>query len=92
MILNRVVIKSYMQLLIPTSRSITLLHIYVDYIMRVLRFQPARPLAPRPLSKVLNLMKRGVSVCGACNTDLIAYVPRMPRAGETIMGNSFRTG
>lgn len=28
----------------------------------------------------------------SCNVDLISYVKRMPRMGETLMGNSFKTG
>ena len=30
-----------------------------------------------------------VLVCGAINTDLVAYVDRAPEAGETITGRSF---
>jgi len=33
-----------------------------------------------------------VCVVGASNTDLIAYVPRLPRLGETLHGTDFRTG
>ena len=34
----------------------------------------------------------GVSVIGACNTDMITYVSELPRAGETIKGNNFQRG
>ncbi|XP_072165951.1 ribokinase-like [Diadema setosum] len=33
-----------------------------------------------------------VLVVGSCNTDLISYVSRFPRAGETIHGHRFSTG
>ncbi len=33
-----------------------------------------------------------VSVVGACNIDLISYVPRMPEIGETLHGTRFQMG
>jgi len=33
-----------------------------------------------------------VAVVGAANIDLISYVPRLPRVGETLHGTSFRMG
>lgn len=33
----------------------------------------------------------GVLVLGSLNVDLVAYVPRMPNAGETIHGTAFKT-
>jgi ribokinase len=33
-----------------------------------------------------------VSVVGAANIDLISYVPRLPRVGETLHGSSFQMG
>lgn len=33
-----------------------------------------------------------VGVLGACNVDLIAYVPRLPTEGETLKGSSFEQG
>jgi len=33
-----------------------------------------------------------VVVVGSCNTDLVAYVPRFPGAGETIDGHKFEQG
>jgi ribokinase len=33
-----------------------------------------------------------VTVVGAANTDLISYVPRLPRVGETLHGTSFQVG
>mmetsp|Transcript_676 Transcript_676/g.2397 ORF Transcript_676/g.2397 Transcript_676/m.2397 type:complete len:315 (-) Transcript_676:52-996(-) len=33
-----------------------------------------------------------VCVVGACNVDLIAYVPRLPAAGETLKGTLFEQG
>jgi ribokinase len=33
-----------------------------------------------------------VSVVGACNIDLISYVPRMPAIGETLHGTRFQMG
>lgn len=33
-----------------------------------------------------------VGVIGACNVDLIAYVPRLPNEGETLKGTSFEQG
>jgi len=33
-----------------------------------------------------------VAVVGAANIDLISYVPRLPRVGETLYGTSFRMG
>ena len=33
-----------------------------------------------------------VCVVGACNLDLISYVPRLPRMGETLHGNRFHMG
>ena len=33
-----------------------------------------------------------VVVVGSCNVDFTAYVERMPRPGETILGRSFQQG
>jgi ribokinase len=33
-----------------------------------------------------------VCVVGACNVDMISYVPRLPRMGETLHGTGFRLG
>ena len=33
-----------------------------------------------------------VCVVGAANIDLISYVPRLPRVGETLHGTQFRIG
>ena len=33
-----------------------------------------------------------VAVVGACNVDLISYVPRLPVEGETLKGTSFEQG
>ncbi|MFC1452319.1 ribokinase [Verrucomicrobiota bacterium] len=33
-----------------------------------------------------------ICVTGACNVDLISYVPRMPAIGETLHGTEFRMG
>jgi ribokinase len=33
-----------------------------------------------------------ITVVGACNIDLISYVPRMPALGETLHGTRFRMG
>ena len=33
-----------------------------------------------------------ICVVGACNVDLIAYVPRLPKLGETLKGHSFQQG
>lgn len=37
-------------------------------------------------------MELDVLVVGSCNTDLISYVPRLPKSGETIHGHKFITG
>lgn len=37
-------------------------------------------------------MSGSVAVIGACNVDLIAYVPRLPMEGETLKGSSFEQG
>nr|MBC8452750.1 ribokinase [Spirochaetota bacterium] len=38
-------------------------------------------------------MKRPkICVVGACNIDLISYVPRLPVMGETLHGTQFRMG
>ena len=37
-------------------------------------------------------MSGQVLVIGAANTDLTAYVERVPEGGETIHGNNFTTG
>ena len=29
---------------------------------------------------------------GSCNTDLISYVPELPRPGQTVHGTRFRSG
>ena len=36
--------------------------------------------------------KKGICVVGACNIDLISYVPRLPRTGETLHGDRFSMG
>ena len=36
--------------------------------------------------------KPRICVVGACNIDLISYVPRLPRMGETLHGNRFHMG
>jgi ribokinase len=36
--------------------------------------------------------KPKICVVGACNLDLISYVPRLPRMGETLHGNRFHMG
>ena len=36
--------------------------------------------------------KPNICVVGACNLDLISYVPRMPSMGETLHGNRFHMG
>lgn len=36
--------------------------------------------------------KSNVCVVGACNIDLISYVPRMPAIGETLHGSKFQIG
>ena len=33
-----------------------------------------------------------IAVIGACNIDLISYVPRMPAIGETLHGTRFQMG
>ena len=33
-----------------------------------------------------------MGVLGACNVDLIAYVPRLPKEGETLKGSAFEQG
>lgn len=33
-----------------------------------------------------------ICIVGACNIDLISYVPRLPRLGETIHGSDFQIG
>ena len=33
-----------------------------------------------------------LAVVGACNIDLIAYVPRLPKEGETLKGSAFEQG
>ncbi len=38
------------------------------------------------------MMKPNICVVGACNIDLISYVPRMPAIGETLHGSRFRIG
>ncbi|KAJ4460262.1 putative ribokinase L homeolog [Paratrimastix pyriformis] len=37
-------------------------------------------------------MEPSVCVVGACNMDLVAYVPRMPVIGETLHGTKFQMG
>ena len=37
----------------------------------------------------LSVGTKGVLVVGSANVDLVAYTPRFPVAGETLMGNSF---
>ncbi|MYT26556.1 ribokinase, partial [Streptomyces sp. SID7760] len=32
-----------------------------------------------------------IAVLGSTNMDLVAYVPRAPRLGETVTGHAFRT-
>ena len=38
------------------------------------------------------MKKAKVCVVGACNLDLISYVPRLPSIGETLHGNRFHMG
>ena len=38
------------------------------------------------------MTKPNICVVGACNIDLISYVPRMPAIGETLHGSKFRIG
>ena len=40
------------------------------------------------------MMSKGPKICvvGACNLDLISYVPRLPRMGETLHGDRFHMG
>ena len=38
------------------------------------------------------MTKPTICVVGACNIDLISYVPRMPAIGETLHGTRFRIG
>ncbi|XP_002740450.1 ribokinase-like [Saccoglossus kowalevskii] len=33
-----------------------------------------------------------IAIVGSCNTDLISYVPRLPKPGETIHGTKFSVG
>jgi len=33
-----------------------------------------------------------IAVVGSSNMDLVAYVPRLPKPGETIAGSKFQTG
>lgn|GEM_PF-60112 len=35
---------------------------------------------------------KGICVVGACNMDLISYVPRLPKMGETLHGQRFAMG
>jgi ribokinase len=36
--------------------------------------------------------KPNITVVGACNIDLVSYVPRLPAAGETLHGSRFHMG
>lgn len=36
--------------------------------------------------------KPKICVVGACNIDLVSYVPRLPKMGETLHGNRFQMG
>ena len=38
------------------------------------------------------MKKSSICVVGACNIDLISYVPRMPAIGETLHGSKFQIG
>ncbi len=38
------------------------------------------------------MQKPKICVVGACNLDLISYVPRLPKMGETLHGNRFHMG
>ncbi|MFQ5485617.1 MAG: ribokinase [Desulfobacterales bacterium] len=38
------------------------------------------------------MKKAKICVVGACNLDLISYVPRLPRMGETLHGDRFHMG
>ncbi|MFQ5444726.1 MAG: ribokinase, partial [Nitrospinales bacterium] len=38
------------------------------------------------------MKKAKICVVGACNLDLISYVPRLPRMGETLRGDRFHMG
>ena len=33
-----------------------------------------------------------VVVLGSCNTDMIVRLPRLPSAGETVLGGTFQSG
>lgn len=37
-------------------------------------------------------MTKKLTVVGACNVDLISYVDRLPKAGETVCGSTYETG
>jgi ribokinase len=39
-----------------------------------------------------DVTKSNICVVGACNIDLISYVPRMPAIGETLHGSKFQIG
>lgn len=39
-----------------------------------------------------DVTKPNICVVGACNIDLISYVPRMPTIGETLHGSQFQIG
>ena len=38
------------------------------------------------------MKKKKIVVVGACNIDLISYVPRLPLMGETLHGHKFHMG
>ncbi|GLV46016.1 uncharacterized protein CBL_13419 [Carabus blaptoides fortunei] len=37
-------------------------------------------------------MNNGIVVVGSCMIDLVSYAPKLPRAGETVLGTKFITG
>jgi hypothetical protein len=38
------------------------------------------------------MVGRAICVVGASNLDLVSYVPRLPRLGETLHGTRFQIG
>lgn len=44
------------------------------------------------MSAVIRTLQPAISVVASTMTDMIAYLPRVPNAGETIVGNSFALG
>ena len=46
----------------------------------------------RATKKIYHMARPKICVVGACNLDLISYVPRLPRKGETLHGTHFHMG